>query len=169
MNFYNVSNEEIENYASKIQSLGYTKNTKVRFKKLLKSAFPKAINTSAEANRRSSRMFSAAGISGRRATRLWAPPSRLARIRRSSFDLSCKNRPVPRSRRKSIKILTTTRTSTYTVRIFITHHIIAHTMDKQCQILFRRENFMVAGIIIGTFIGGFLGVAFMCLLYYSRG
>ena len=33
MNFYNVSNEEIESYTSKIQSLGYTKNTKVRFDK----------------------------------------------------------------------------------------------------------------------------------------
>lgn len=27
---------------------------------------------------------------------------------------------------------------------------------------------MIAGIIIGMFIGGFLGVSLMCLLYYSR-
>ena len=27
---------------------------------------------------------------------------------------------------------------------------------------------MIAGIIIGTFIGGFFGVSLMCLLYYSR-
>ena len=27
---------------------------------------------------------------------------------------------------------------------------------------------MIAGIIIGMFIGGFFGVALMCLLYYSR-
>ena len=33
----------------------------------------------------------------------------------------------------------------------------------------REEKFMIAGIIIGMFIGGFLGVGFMCLLYYSRG
>lgn len=27
---------------------------------------------------------------------------------------------------------------------------------------------MAAGIIIGTLIGGFLGVTVMCLLYYGR-
>ncbi|MER2148451.1 MAG: DUF3789 domain-containing protein [Ruminococcus sp.] len=27
---------------------------------------------------------------------------------------------------------------------------------------------MLAGIIIGTFIGGFFGVGLMCILYYSR-
>ncbi|MER2081581.1 MAG: DUF3789 domain-containing protein [Ruminococcus sp.] len=27
---------------------------------------------------------------------------------------------------------------------------------------------MLLGIIIGTFIGAFLGVSFMCLLFYSR-
>lgn len=27
---------------------------------------------------------------------------------------------------------------------------------------------MFAGIIIGTFIGGFLGVTLMCMLYVSR-
>ena len=26
---------------------------------------------------------------------------------------------------------------------------------------------MLAGIIIGTFIGGFFGVGLMCILYYS--
>ena len=30
------------------------------------------------------------------------------------------------------------------------------------------EKFMLAGLLIGVFIGGFFGVALMCLLYYSR-
>ncbi|WP_442974805.1 DUF3789 domain-containing protein [Ruminococcus sp.] len=28
---------------------------------------------------------------------------------------------------------------------------------------------MLLGIIIGTFVGAFLGVTLMCLLYFSRG
>ncbi|MBQ1353368.1 MAG: DUF3789 domain-containing protein [Ruminococcus sp.] len=28
---------------------------------------------------------------------------------------------------------------------------------------------MLLGIIIGTFVGAFLGVSLMCLLFYSRG
>ncbi len=37
-------------------------------------------------------------------------------------------------------------------------------MSKYVQ----EEFFMLAGIIIGAFIGGFLGVSFMCLLFFSR-
>ena len=37
-------------------------------------------------------------------------------------------------------------------------------MSKYVQ----EEFFMLAGIIIVAFIGGLLGVAFMCLLFFSR-
>ena len=45
---------------------------------------------------------------------------------------------------------------------------MAQGARNKCHILDGRKFFMVAGIIIGTFIGGFFGVALMCLLYYSR-
>jgi len=54
------------------------------------------------------------------------------------------------------------------MRISITNSIIAHAVRKKCHNLDRRKIFMLAGFIIGVFIGGFFGVGLMCLLYYSR-